>query len=367
MDSKKLKFASVLMCAAFAPQAVGASAAQKDDVASKYRKYMNSSMNGAIIAKGASSSDGLGEEDDGDDDFSDFDQSENKSRKIGKRGFSSRKKGLISKAFNTVSSFFTARRYRNMRGFLKKIAIFGGLGYCTINFVPQIAQKVMRKSSVGSNFYSEGISSEIWNLMQNPSVDFSFVIGDGAGTDEKSKEKAKKSIKDVATFLESFERAYNGTGGNISMDSFKSDINYGENWDEAVKYCTNISHLDTGGIAKILNPKDAEKMKKQLDMIVNYETKRIADAALKGKEGSYHGIGKEGSEDFKRAMKLMWEGGKKAGIQVGGVVLSGLGGPLMMSGHPVIGILASISGALLNYFNQENQKKDSQQQVFSGS
>ena len=357
MGSKKLKFTSALVCAAFAPQAIGfcASGVEKNAAkknAEKYKNYLDGSIKPNIFGKSA-------ENGHLDDDF----EGEDLDFDVKTRGKSSKKKGIFSGFFSRVSSY--KRRYRKLVNFVKNVAIYGAFGYSAINFAPLIIEKVSGKSTVDSDLFADSVNQNVLKLMQNPKVDFSFVVSDTDGK-ELNEVTKKESVGDVSTFLANFEKMYKETGGNIDVSKFESgitaDFENDSGRERMVRYCANLRSLPVEGIAKYSDLGDNDVVRKQLESVINFEYMKISGAAASSKKGEYHGFSNEkGSEDFKRDVYNMLQGAKKAGLEVGGQTLSAIGNTLTMAlpgWYKIIGVLCTAGGALVNYFNNDKKLQD---------
>ena len=354
MGYKKFKFASALVCAAFAPQTIGfcapgieKSTAEKN--AEKYKKYLDNSVVPIVLSKGS-------EKDQLDDDFESEDFDFGVQNKV-------RGKGLFHKISSKISSY--KRRYRKLVDLVKKVAVYGTLGYSLVNFAPIIIDKIGEKPKVDSKLLTDDVSQSILKLMQNPKVEFAIIVSDTGGK-ELNEVTKKESVGDVVKFLTNFERMYKESGGNIDVGKFESGIiaNFENDSDRErmVRYCANLRGLPADSIAKYSDLGDEKEVKKQLDLVINFELKRINKSVLESQKNEYRGFNDEkGSQDFWRDVENMWQGAKKAGLEVGGQALTALGSSLTIAlpgPWKIVGIACTVLGALSNYFNNEKKMQE---------
>ena len=362
MASKKLKFASALVCAAFAPQAAGFCAVNIDKGVKeenleeknvkKYEKYLNNSVEHNTLNE-STGDDQL--EDDFEGDGLDF-SAQVKSNLL-------RSKGLFYKFSSKISSY--KRRYKKLIDLLKKVAVYGALGYSAINFAPLLIEKVNSGPTVDSKLFSDGINQNVLKLMQNPKVNFSFIVSDVSGKELNENEK-KASVEDISKFLENFEKSYRNTGGNIDVGKFESgvtaDFESDSSRERMIIYCANLRSLPIDSIAEHYGLGDSDKVKKLLDATINREYMKISDAAASSKRGEYHGFwNSESREDFIRAVYNMWQGAKKAGLKVGGRALTSVGTSLTMTlpgWQKILGVLCTTAGSILTYFEDEKRMQE---------
>ena len=357
MGSKRLKFASALVCAAFAPQAIGfcASGIEKGTAeknAEKYKKYLNNSVEPNALNEGT-----------GDDQLEDDFEGDELDFSTQTKGKSPRGKGLFHRISSKISSY--KRRYKKLVDLLKKVAVYGALGYGLVNFAPIIMDKIGEKPTFDSNLFTNDVSQNILKLMQNPKVEFAFIVSDANGKEFNEATK-KESVVDIATFLTNFEKMYRETGGNIDFVKFKSGIsaNFENDSDRErmLRYCVNLIGLPADSIAKYSGLGNEDEVKKQLNYVINFEISRIRDASAASKKGEYRGFwSSEDHKDFNKDVENMCESSKKAVLKVGCRTLTSIGQSLTIAlpgPGKILGVLCTAAGSLLTYFEEEKKMQE---------
>ena len=362
VGSKKLKFSSALVCAAFVPQAVGFCAANIDKGVKeenleeknvkKYEKYLNNSVAPNTLNEST-----------GDDQLEDNFEGDELDFSAQTKGNSPRGKGIFYKFSSKISSY--KRRYRKWVDLVKKVVVYGTLGYGLVNFAPIIMDKIGEKPKVDSKLLTDDVSQSILKLMQNPKVEFAIIVSDANGKEFNEATK-KESVGDVVKFLTNFEKMYRESGGNFDVGKFESGIiaNFENDSDRErmVRYCANLQGLPAEGIAKYSDLGNEKKVKEQLDRVIKFEHDRINEAVHESQKNEYRGFNNEkGSQDFWRDVKNMWQGGSKAGLKVGGRALTSVGTSLTMAlpgWQKIFGVLCTTAGSLLTYFDDEKRMQE---------
>ena len=352
MSSKRVSFASALVCAAFVPQAMGVCASGNSGVitdkgAEKYKDYLDKGKGVVALNEG---------KEDDDFDGGSFGFNVQTKKKTVRRG------GVLSKVFNRASSF--RRRHRKLVDLSKKVAVYGGLGYGIVNFTGPTVDIISRKSALDKSLIPSGVGQNISGLMLNPNVDFRFLLNDVDKEKKLNLEGKKESVGDIANFLSAFEKMYKNTGINFDIEKFESGV--GANFDtdkdsdRMSRFCKNLVSLPKESIAKNLAlDGDLRKIAELLDLVSQKEYYKVNGLLSKAGKSEYHGFG-NGGEDVWKDIKNIWSGAKDAAIEVGGEVLSSAGSSLTMAlpdWYKLWGLLSIALGALAkNYSNEQKMK-----------
>ena len=194
MSSKRVSFASALVCAAFVPQAMGVCASGDGGVivdkgAEKYKDYLGKGK-GVTAPKGSKTDD--------DFDLEGFGFNVQAKKRTVRGG------SVFSKVLDRASSL--KKRHKKLVDLLRRGAVYAAVGYGTVNLTPQIVDAVSKKSALDESLIPNGVGQNISGLMLNPNVDFGFLLKDVDGEKQLSEKAKKESVSDIAEFLFAFEK-----------------------------------------------------------------------------------------------------------------------------------------------------------------